>query len=60
MDFYYNENAQTFLEKLSSEWKMNLNTEDFARNMDNHDPLRNIRQEFSYPKTKALPYGLYR
>jgi hypothetical protein len=55
-----NQSPQSFLNSKSSEWQLNLNSEEFAQAMDDQDPLGYMRQEFFYPKIATLPYGLYR
>lgn len=61
-DFYsldIHQSPQLFLDVKSHQWKINLNSEQFAKTMDIHDPLKYIRQEFHYPTMYELPYGLY-
>jgi hypothetical protein len=61
-DFYcldVDQSAQSFLNTKSNQWEMDLDSEQFAKTMDNHDPLRYMRQEFHYPKMVTLPDGLY-
>lgn len=61
-DFYLldaDQSPQSFLNTKSDQWQINLNSEEFATIMDNHDPLGYVRQEFHYPKMSTLPYGLY-
>ena len=60
-DFFHvnhNQSAQSFLNEKSEEWKIDLDSEQFSIMMDNHDPLKHLRQEFHYPKSITLPYGL--
>ena len=62
-DFYcldVDQSPQLFLDAKSHQWQISLNSEQFAKTMDIHDPLKYIRQEFHYPKIHELPYGLYR
>lgn len=54
------QSAQSFLDTKSDQWQINLDSEEFANAMDDHDPLRYMREEFNYPKMLALAYGLYR
>lgn len=53
------QSPQLFLDAKSHHWQIDLNSEQFAQAMDNHDPLKHIRREFHYPTMRALPYGLY-
>ena len=54
------QSAQSFLDTKSHQWQLQLNTEQFARYMDNVDPLAHMRKEFFYPKKGTLPNGLYK
>jgi hypothetical protein len=61
-DFYrldVDQSAQSFLNTKSEQWQINLDSEQFAKVMDDHDPLRYMRQEFNYPKMLTLPNSLY-
>ncbi len=61
-DFYrldVHQSAQSFLNTKSDQWQVDLDSEQFAKLMDNHDPFGSVRQEFHYPKMLTLPNGLY-
>jgi len=60
-DFFHlnvDQSPQSFLNTKSDQWQLKLNSEQFAKFMDNQDPLRYMRQEFFYPKMATLPNGL--
>ena len=44
---------------VASEHWYELEDLEFARYMDKHDPLANLRNEFYYPKMKDLDSGIY-
>jgi len=48
---------QQLLDK-SREWNCDLTDVKFARSMDDNDPLRELRQQFIYPKLRGLPSSL--
>ena len=50
------EPARTVL-RLAKESNLEITDEAFATFLDERDELKNLRQEFYYPKTKDLPLG---
>ena len=53
------EPARTLL-GLAKEQNLEVTDEAFARLLDQQDELRNLRDEFHYPKMKDLPLGKFR
>ncbi|ELU10483.1 hypothetical protein CAPTEDRAFT_19176 [Capitella teleta] len=44
------------LEQKAKQWACEVHSEEFATQMDNADPLKELRGEFSIPKVQDLPY----
>ncbi len=55
-----NQSPQSFLNIKSDQWQLKLNSEEFAKVMDDQDPLGYMRKKFSYPKMATIPNGLFR
>jgi hypothetical protein len=53
------QSPQSFLNIKSNQWQLKLNCEQFAKVMDEQDPLGYMRAEFFYPKMATLPKGLF-
>lgn len=49
---------QDILNQKSEQWRTPMTSEDFARKLDEDDPLRSIRDEFHFPKMSRLPEGI--
>ena len=47
-----------YLKVRSAEWSVDIDSEEFARMMDEGDPLKGFRDKFNYPKVKDLPFGM--
>jgi len=45
------------LVKLAESYKVDITDAGFARLLDERDELKNLREEFHYPKMKDLPLG---
>lgn len=45
------------LRSLAEQWKIDLDSDDFALKLDQNDPLRTYRDQFYIPKKKDLPNG---
>ena len=43
------------LEDLAAKWKLDVYSEDFAKELDNRNIWPSMREEFHYPKIKDLP-----
>lgn len=50
---------QKMLNEQANKWKLALNSEAFARKLDENDELRHMRGEFYYPKKDTLPKGMF-
>ena len=53
------ESPEEFLKTKADQWEVDLNSEQFAILMDDHDSLAYVRKKFCYPKMHTLPFGLY-
>lgn len=49
-----NSPVSVFREK-SSKWGVAIESAEFARRMDQEDPLRSFRDQFTFPKKAMLP-----
>ena len=49
---------QETLNEQVEKWKVSLNSEEFARKLDENDDLHHLRDEFYYPKKGTLPKGM--
>lgn len=45
------------LKSLARDWKVQMDSDDFAFKLDQEDPLRIYRSKFFIPKKKDLPSG---
>ena len=50
--------SQEILNEQAKKWQLTLNSEEFARKLDENDELRHMRDEFHYPKKETLPKGI--
>lgn len=50
---------QEILNERAEKWQLTLNSEVFARKLDENDELRHVRDEFYYPKKETLPKGMF-
>lgn len=48
-------NPVSILRENAHEWNVSIESAEFARLMDKHDPLRSFRQMFTFPKKSHLP-----
>ncbi|CAF0911182.1 unnamed protein product [Didymodactylos carnosus] len=55
-DLSVDQTPEQFLQEKCDQWSLNIHSEEYARKMDECDPLRYVRNEFFYPKMSALPY----
>jgi len=46
---------QDLLENQANKWQVSMTDEQFARKLDENDPLKSFRNEFFYPKVGTLP-----
>ena len=49
---------QDLLENQANKWQVSMTDEQFARKLDENDPLKSFRNEFFYPKVGTLPRGI--
>jgi hypothetical protein len=48
---------QEILDHQAEEWGISMRSEEFARQLDQNDSLKQMRNEFHYPKNASLPKG---
>lgn len=51
---------QDNLDEYAEKWQISITSEEFARKLDEIDPLRHVREEFYYPKKGTLPKSIFK
>ncbi|KAG8231946.1 hypothetical protein J437_LFUL008866 [Ladona fulva] len=54
--FVSEEHPSVTLRNLAKKWGVDVESDEFVKNMDDQDPLRDYRAKFCYPKMKDLPH----
>lgn len=49
---------QDLLEYQAEKWQISMTDEQFAKKLDENDPLKSFRNEFFFPKIGTLPQGI--
>ena len=55
----HQQTPQDILNNQAEKWQISITSEEFARKLDENDPLHHVRDEFYFPKIGGLPKGIF-